>query len=61
MSTETKTMVRGTAQSIPHDPNEDLVIEIGRSYPFGGEQFGLKSIIRAVVYTVMEMKRRGII
>jgi hypothetical protein len=43
------------------DPNEDVVTEIYRAYPYRTETFGLQAFIRTVVFTVLEMKKRGMI
>lgn len=45
----------------PDDPNESLVDEIHRDYPFGAEAWGLRAMIRLVVRVVLEMKKRGLI
>lgn len=48
-------------REVPYDPNWLVVDEIRASFPYGAEQFGLKSMIRMVVHTVLEMKKRGMI
>lgn len=45
----------------PIDPNDSVVDEICKSYPYGDEAFGMRSIIRVVVVTVLELKKRGLI
>lgn len=49
------------APAVPQDPNGRVVEEIKRGYPYGAEAFGMRSIIRIAVYTVLEMKKRGLI
>jgi hypothetical protein len=49
------------ADPIPDDPNEFIVDEIHKNYPFGAEAFGLRSMIRLTVRVVLEMKKRGLI
>ncbi len=53
--------IRGLAEPIPSDPNGEIVDGIYKSYPYGCEALGVRSSIRMIVYTVMEMKRRGLI
>lgn len=48
-------------RAIPVDPNEIIVDELRRDYPYGAEAFGVKSLLRVTVYVVLEMKRRGMI
>lgn len=47
------------------DPNKDkdneLVNELRASYPYDHERIGVVSAIRLIVYTVLELKRRGLI
>jgi hypothetical protein len=56
-------LVEGLAndREVPFDPNWQVVDEIRASFPYGAEQFGLKSMIRLTVHTVLEMKKRGLI
>ena len=52
---------RSEPEPLPVDPNDSIVNEIYNSYPYGSESFGLRAIIRAVVVTVLELKKRGMI
>lgn len=58
---ESSARVRGLAEPIPDDPNEAIVDEIYKSYPFGGEGIGLRSFIRVAVRVALELKKRGLI
>jgi hypothetical protein len=51
---------RGLAnKEIPTDPHDPLIEDLHRSYPYGNEAFGMRSIIHIVVWTVLRMKDLG--
>jgi hypothetical protein len=51
--------IRGLAEPIPPDENETIVEHINDSYPFCNERLSTRSFIRIIVWTVLEMKKRG--
>ena len=45
----------------PQDPNDPLVEHLYASYPYRNEAFGVRSLIRLIVWVVFEMKKRGFV
>lgn len=43
----------------PVDECDALVTELDAAYPFKDERFGARSMIRLIIWTVMELKKRG--
>jgi hypothetical protein len=54
-------LVRGLAGPIPPDANDNPVEEMYEAYPFKEERVGVRSFVRLIVWTVLEMKKRGLI
>jgi hypothetical protein len=53
--------VQSLAKPTPEDENETIVEHIYDSYPFRNERSCLRSFIRLTVWTVLEMKKRGLL
>jgi len=43
------------------DPHDSVIEEMRALYPYGAEGVGIRSFMRMIVWTVLEMKKRGLI
>ena len=48
-------------QKITDDPYAVIIDEMHDSYPYGAEGIGIRSFMRLIVWTVLEMNRRGLL
>jgi hypothetical protein len=48
-------------REVPVDPNEGLVSDIYKTFPYGAAPFGVRSMIQMMVHVILELKKRGLI